>query len=74
MGKFLKKINNNIELRENCKNLTKQDLENYKSRGIELKELVTESISNKEYKQAEKYSKELASIIKLLKYYKKVMN
>lgn len=66
----LRKIKKNIENKEKYK-ISKEELENYKKRGFELKELIEKAFKNKEYKKSKEYSCELAENIKFLRKVKK---
>lgn len=65
-----KKIKKNIENKEKYK-ISTEELENYKKRGFELKELIEKATKNKEYKKVKEYSCELAENIKFLRKVKK---
>lgn len=67
---MLRKFKKNLEVKGKY-TITKEELEKMKLRGFELKELIEESIKNKEYKKAQQYSLELADNIKFLRKIKK---
>lgn len=67
---MLRKFKKNLEEKEKY-TITKEELEKMKLRGYELKELIEESIKNKEYKKAQQYSLELSDNIKFLRKVKK---
>ena len=66
MGKLINKFNKKEDY-----SITEDELNGWLDRGIELKNLFDESMKNKDYKSAQKYSLELADIIKKLRKYKK---
>lgn len=67
---MFRKFKKNLEEKEKY-TITKEELEKMKLRGFELKELIEESIKNKEYKKAQQYSLELSDNIKFLRKVKK---
>lgn len=54
--------------------ISNEELEKYKNRGIELKDLIKEALRNQDYTLAKEYSCELADIIKFLRKVKKYAN
>lgn len=67
---MLRKFKKKLEEKEKY-TITKEELEKMKLRGYELKELIEESIKNKEYKKTQQYSLELSDNIKFLRKVKK---
>lgn len=66
MGKLI----NKFKKKEDYSFLSEDELIELNNRGLELKNLFDESMRNKDYKSAQKYSLELADIIKKLRKYK----
>lgn len=71
MGKFTKKILKEKDNKEKYSFISEEDLNAKKNRGIELKGLIEKALKEKDYKSAQKYSIELAEIIKEVRKYKK---
>lgn len=69
MSNFLKKIKKN---KEENKILTNEELEIYKNRIYELKDLTINAISNNDYSAIKKYGNEMKDIKRILKNANKV--